>query len=55
MINLNQNNTYPIAPFLRSGFRVFFMAAGLAGVVLMLLWGVFFHISILTSNINSAI
>jgi uncharacterized protein involved in response to NO len=55
MINLNQNNTYPIAPFLRSGFRVFFMAAGLAGVVLMLLWGVFFHTSILTSNINSAI
>jgi uncharacterized protein involved in response to NO len=37
MINLNQNNTYPIAPFLRSGFRVFFMAAGLAGVVFPIL------------------
>ncbi len=42
-------------PFLRSGFRVFFMAAGLASVVSMLLWGVFFHTSILTSHINSTI
>jgi hypothetical protein len=29
MTNLNQNNTYPIAPFLRSGFRVFFIERGL--------------------------
>jgi hypothetical protein len=39
MINLNQNNTYPIAPFLRSGFRVFFMAAGLAVVEQGMTWG----------------
>nr|WP_201339170.1 NnrS family protein [Isorropodon fossajaponicum symbiont] len=31
------------------------MAAGLASVVSMLLWDVFFHMSILTSHINSTI
>lgn len=52
MLNLNQNNTYPVAPFLRSGFRVFFMAAGLIAVVSMILWAMFFHTSILNSSVT---
>ncbi len=55
MINFNQNNTHPTTPFLRSGFRVFFMAAGLVAVISMVLWGVFFHTTLLTSQIDTVI
>ncbi|RUA04080.1 MAG: NnrS family protein [Gammaproteobacteria bacterium] len=54
MINLNQNNSHSTTPVLRSGFRVFFMAAGLIATISMVLWGVFFHTSLLTSHINTA-
>jgi len=49
MLNLNQNKTYLTPPFLRLGFRPFFFAAGVIGVISMLMW-IFFYQSIITSN-----
>ncbi len=55
MLNIEQNNSEKTTAFLRSGFRVFFMAAGLTAIVSMLLWGIFFHTSLLNSQINTNI
>ncbi|KAA0445333.1 MAG: NnrS family protein [Candidatus Thioglobus sp.] len=55
MLNIEQNNSEKTTAFLRSGFRVFFMAAGLTAIVSMLLWSIFFHTSLLNSQINTNI
>ncbi len=51
MVSLEQHK-HKIVPFLRLGFRPFFFAAGLVGVIFMALWLVFFHTHILNLNIS---
>lgn len=52
MINLNQDNQYSVAPFLRLGFRPFFFATGVVAVLSMLMWMVFYPSLILINNAN---
>jgi len=52
MINLNQNNEYSTIPFLRLGFRPFFFATGLIGVLSMLMWMLFYPSIMPVNNIN---
>ncbi|MBT4315558.1 MAG: NnrS family protein, partial [Candidatus Thioglobus sp.] len=52
MINLNQNNQYSTIPFLRLGFRPFFFATGLIGVLSMLMWMLFYPSIMPVNNIN---
>ncbi len=52
MINLNQNNQYSTIPFLRLGFRPFFFATGVIGVLSMLMWMLFYPSIMSVNNIN---
>jgi len=46
------NNTYSTPAFLRLGFRPFFFAAGVVGIIAMIMWVVFYQSILTTQNVT---